>query len=184
MTITGVSMPTDTTVTIGGHACTSVVVAEDGASLTCTVPAGVEGTNVPVLVNVGVGDPKTIPGGYTYETPAAILPPNKPRGTSVKGGPTAPTYKVTWKKPVNKSGSRPVTGYRLLVNQKGFSKLILAKSLKSSKTSYTLKRSFLKRNAMKPRGDMAGLLRFRVRVVALNSAGTGPISTAYLWLRL
>lgn len=143
-----------------------------------------EGTSVPLLVKVGVGDPKTIPGGYTYKTPPAVLVPNKPRGTSVKGGPTAPTYKVTWKKPVNKAGNRPVTGYRLLVNQKGFSKLILKKNLQASKTSYKLKRSFLKANAMKPRGDMAGLIRFRVRVVAVNSAGDGPISTAYLWLRL
>ncbi|MFA7265768.1 MAG: IPT/TIG domain-containing protein [Candidatus Nanopelagicales bacterium] len=161
VTISGTGLQPATTVTIGGQTCTSVVVAGDGLSLTCVVSVGTAGANVPVLVDVGLPEPISITGGYTYESASAVLVPNKPRGTKVKGGPTDSNYKVTWKKPTNPAGNRPVTGYRLLVNQKGYSTIILTKNLKASTTSYTLTRKFLKRNAMKPRGDIAGLLRFR-----------------------
>lgn len=186
VTITGAHLPDTTTVTIDGKACTDVVVASNGTSLTCKVPAGTAGTNVAVLLHVGLSSPLMVPGGYTYIGDEEIKRPKKPQDVTVTGGKRAKKYRVSWDQPADPNGNRPTNGYRLKVNRVGVPPLIIDKSLGANRTSYTITRKQLLAGAkIAQRGDVpsAGLLRFRVRVFALNSAGRGPLSTAYILLR-
>jgi hypothetical protein len=64
VTITGTGFVAGATVTIGGKACTNVVVVS-ATSITCVVPAGVAGV-VDVVVLNGDNQTKTLVSAYTY----------------------------------------------------------------------------------------------------------------------
>lgn len=185
VTITGSNLG-GATVLIGGKECHNVVVNEAGTSLTCTVPAGDAVGNVAVSVTAPGNSPVEIPGGYTYvaEPPATIKPPNKPRDLAVSGGPSAAKHKIKWAKPTNPAGNRPVAKYRLTINQRVFTTPILRKQLKASQRSYTVSRKWLVCHSVLARGDVRPALRYRVRVEALNAAGTGPIAVSHFTVRV
>jgi uncharacterized repeat protein (TIGR02543 family) len=82
VTITGTGFVAGATVTIGGKACTNVVVVS-ATSITCVVPAGVAGV-VDVVVLNGDNQTQTLAGAYTYVAPAAkSLPATGAAGTWV-----------------------------------------------------------------------------------------------------
>ncbi|MGI8856212.1 MAG: IPT/TIG domain-containing protein [Thermomicrobiales bacterium] len=85
LTITGIGLTGATNVSLGGSACTGILVNGGGTSLTCTTTAHAPGTvDVAVTTPNGVGIQQS---GYTYR-PAAVapLPPPQP-GTSAVGLP-------------------------------------------------------------------------------------------------
>lgn len=178
ITITGTNL-TGAAVSVGGAACTDVVVASDGNSLTCNTPAHSTAENVQVNVTTGNGTVE-VPGGFTY---IGIMPPYKPTETKVKGGPFAKKFVISWNAP-HDPGDRPVIAYRLLLNQRGFKHLIIKKKLPSSQESFSISRKKLLKNSVLTRGDVRDAVAYRVRVQALNSAGVGSVSTRHFGLIL
>ncbi|MEI8081640.1 MAG: IPT/TIG domain-containing protein, partial [Actinomycetes bacterium] len=89
ITVTGTHLG-GATVTVGGNPCTPVVVASDGLSLTCTLPAGSAGAKDVVVTTAG--GTATLPGGYTYTTPT---PAPTIGGVSPNSGPLAGGTTVT-----------------------------------------------------------------------------------------
>ncbi len=86
ITISGAELE-NATVTIDGQPCTSVEVAEDGDSLTCTTPPGTRG-NVTVEVTTPGGTVE-VPGGYSYLDIPIVT------GIDPTSGPTDGAYSVT-----------------------------------------------------------------------------------------
>lgn len=123
---------------------------------------------------------KTITMTVGSTPPPDIEPPYVPRNLKVSGGPKARVYRVSWSAPRDPDDNRPVSKYWILVNQVRRSNNFVDRFLPSSRTKYPLSRKFLLSNAVLPRGDISGPVRFRVRVFAINSAGRSPVSTAYL----
>jgi LPXTG-motif cell wall-anchored protein len=85
VTITGTGFVAGATVTIGGKACTNVVVVS-ATSITCVVPAGVAGV-VDVVVLNGDNQTQTLVSAYTYVSPAVttsttVSPPANSGSTS------------------------------------------------------------------------------------------------------
>lgn len=111
---------------------------------------------------------------------AVASKPGKVRGLKSTKKPLAKKFTVSWKAPTN-AKAVGVTKYRTLVNQSGHKKIILRKNLKKNKRSFTVSRNFLLRNAKRSRGEIS-VLKFRVRVQAINSAGVGKASTAWLFV--
>ncbi|MSW63064.1 MAG: hypothetical protein F2830_05340, partial [Actinobacteria bacterium] len=74
------------TVTVGGNACTSVVVVS-ATSITCTTPAGSAGAKDVVVTNSDTGA-ATSAGGFTYVTPIGVVSITSisPKKGSIKGG--------------------------------------------------------------------------------------------------
>jgi LPXTG-motif cell wall-anchored protein len=70
VTITGTGFVAGATVTIGGKACTNVVVVS-ATSITCVVPAGVASV-VDVVVLNGDNQTKTLARGYTYVSDTTV----------------------------------------------------------------------------------------------------------------
>lgn len=92
-------------------------------------------------------------------------------------------YKVSWQKPTDQT-KRPVQKYILQVGPKGNSKLIINKSIPTSKHSMKVKRSVLLPYSVCTRGDVSPQLsKFRVRVLAINSHGTSRVSRAFITLK-
>ena len=115
--------------------------------------------------------------------PSSGSKPRAPKSVKVAGGLRAKSYKLSWKKPSTK-GDRPVAGYRVLVNQKGYKNNFVDKKLSKKTLSYKISRSTLLKNAAKrsTRGEVGGTLRFRVRIFATNDAGNGEPVTS--WIRV
>ncbi len=67
ITITGTNFAAGAAVTVGGNACTSVVVVS-ATSITCNTPAGSAGAKDVVVTNSDTGS-ATSTGGFTYITP-------------------------------------------------------------------------------------------------------------------
>ena len=91
VTITGTDLTGATSVTIGGNACTDLVVV-NATTITCTVPAGTSGAKDVVVTTGGGND--TLPGGYTYVPEPAITSsaPMRVRRSVVRLSPSpAPT---------------------------------------------------------------------------------------------
>ena len=114
--------------------------------------------------------------------PAVDNMPRAPKSVTVAGTSTSKSFKVSWKKPSTK-GDRPVAGYRVLVNQKGYKNNFVDKKLSKKTLSYKISRKTLLKNAAKrsTRGEVGGL-RFRIRVLATNSAGNSKPVTK--WIRV
>lgn len=109
--------------------------------------------------------------------------PSRPRDPGHTGGLTSSKYKVEWRVPAR----GPVTGYRVLVNVKGKKKIIIEKALGAKKRSVTFTRKQLltATGASKLRGDViAPLIRYRVRIIAINDVGAGPAATTFITLGL
>lgn len=179
ITITGTELA-NATVSVGGLPCTEVVVNDSGTSLSCRTPAHAAGPAA-VVVTTPYGT-ATVPGGFRYEDSEQIAAPHRPRALRVKGGPSASKYVVSWKAPLDASGDRPTTRYRLVLRGKK-SQLVVRKHLNASRHSYTFTRSFLLRHGVRSRGDVRGILPFKVRVAAVNSAGTSPTSHARFFVQ-
>ncbi|CAB4982660.1 unannotated protein [freshwater metagenome] len=86
ITITGTNFVSGATVTVGGNACTSVVVVS-ATSITCTTPAGSAGAKDVVVTNSDTGA-ATSAGGFTYVTPIGVVSITSisPKKGSIKGG--------------------------------------------------------------------------------------------------
>lgn len=69
VTIAGTFFERGATVSFGGHLATNVVVAPDGSSITAKTPTGTG--SVTVTVTNPDGQSTTVPGGYTFNPPAA-----------------------------------------------------------------------------------------------------------------
>ena len=86
ITITGTGFAAGATVSVGGNACTSVVVVS-ATSITCTTPAGSAGAKDVVVTNSDTGA-ATSTGGFTYVTPIGVVSITSisPKNGSIKGG--------------------------------------------------------------------------------------------------
>ncbi len=86
ITITGTNFVSGATVTVGGNACTSVVVVS-ATSITCTTPAGSAGAKDVVVTNSDTGA-ATSTGGFTYVTPIGVvrITSISPKKGPIKGG--------------------------------------------------------------------------------------------------
>ncbi len=97
ITITGTKILAGATVTVGGSACTNVVVVPT-TSLTCTTPSGAPGA-VDVVVTNTDGTSVTQAGGYTQAVtvkPAnSVLPAVTPLGAAAQGD-TLTSTEGTW----------------------------------------------------------------------------------------
>ena len=81
LTLTGVNFAAPASVTVGGQACSAVLVVNP-MTITCTVPPGVGVVDVVVVTSGGAS---TLPGGYTY-IPAPILTAVVPNTGTTDGG--------------------------------------------------------------------------------------------------
>ena len=76
ITITGTNFVAGASVSVGGVACTSVVV-QSATSITCTTPSGTAGAQNVVVTNSDTGT-VTATGAFTYQTPPPASTPSKP----------------------------------------------------------------------------------------------------------
>lgn len=86
ITITGTDFYAGATVTVGGAACTSVVVVS-ATSITCTTPAGAAGAANVVVTNTD-SQAVTATGGFTYVTSAPSITTVSPASGPRAGGTT------------------------------------------------------------------------------------------------
>lgn len=145
------------------------------AAGTCTIQADQEGDStyspaVPVTRSFLI-------------TSGAELPPLKPRALTILTKPTSKVVRSSWKAPLN-PGDRPVDGYRVLINQRGYPPLLVNRKLPQLKTSFAIKSAYLLRLSRQNRGDMGGYVYYRLRVVAENDAGRGPIAVRYFAIKI
>lgn len=136
----------------------------------------------------GYSGQQTVEGRTLVFTGLAIKNPPKvsnkprvPRSVAVTGSPSAKSFKVSWKKPSVK-GYRPISGYRVQVNQVGKKKLLINKELGKKARSYKVKRSVLRKSLRSAQRGEVSLVRFRVRVFALGAGGISAPSTK--WIRM
>lgn len=138
-------------------------------------------------VSAGDGVPRVVfpggPGPGPGPDPKPIVAkPSKPQKVKVTGGQKAKKFVVSWRKPAKGKPS----SYRVLVNQRGFKKIILKKTTRATVFKVKLTRKQLLRGSKirLMRGEVAGRISYRVRVLAVNSAGTSRAATKYFTIRL
>lgn len=177
-------------VKIGGKACAPVALVSE-SEIKCKTPSGVNGKADIVVTNTD-GGITTVSDAFTYVTaaddPKKPAKPNKPARQKISGKPNAKKFKVSWSLPKGTSASRPVTGFRLTVQQRGKKKIIILRNLGKKTTSYTLTRKQLLRavkkyNRLSVRGETGSLLVFTVKVSARNASGWGAPSTSRLIMK-
>lgn len=113
--------------------------------------------------------------------PSGSLKPAAPGKVHVINRQKSKKVEVSWAPPAN---GNPVQWYRLTIIQRGHVKVLLVKRLASSKTSFTVKKSWLLKHSVRSRGDVRSqVLKYRVRVEAFNANGKSPVSTAYITLK-
>lgn len=181
ITITGSGFTAGSTVRVGGVDCAPVTFVST-TEIKCATGARAAGVVDVVVANASAEG--TLPSAFTYSGSGAVQRPLKPRGLTVKGGPTASKYKISWKAPAGATGDRPVQRYRLTLNQRGIKKLIVLKHLKSTTHNFTITRKTLLKNSVITRGDVRADLGYRVRVEAINAEGAGPIAASFFTLRI
>lgn len=103
------------------------------------------------------------------DEPVVNTRPGKPRDPKVKGAPSGSKFVVSWKKSVR---ATPETKYRVDVRLAGKSKILIRKYTKGLKVKLTRKQLLAATPRM--RGDMRGLLVYRVTIVAI----TGSLKSA------
>ncbi|MFZ1362953.1 MAG: fibronectin type III domain-containing protein, partial [Candidatus Nanopelagicales bacterium] len=104
-----------------------------------------------------------------------VSKPNKVRDMKTSGKSTSAKRVVTWKRPTGINAKRPLNGYLLTVQVQGIPKILISKKLAAKTTKYTLTQKQLLNAATKMRGE-ANSLRFVIRLVAFNDAGSSPVS--------
>lgn len=111
--------------------------------------------------------------------------PTKPRSIKSTGGPTAKSFKVSWKKPAKGTA----TAYRVRVNVKGKAPIIIERSLGSDARSTTFTRKQLLTatgisRALSTRGDLVQDLVYRVRVQAVGTDSASKSAATFIVLAL
>ncbi len=128
-----------------------------------------------VIGGVFTNGPGTSAGSKRVFRMANVVKPNKKPGSlKVKGGPTARTYKVTWKQPAGTSAIRPVANYHLTVKAKG--KSLVSKKLRASKPKHSLARGVLLKQIKRKKVRSAAVHRLTAEVRAANPLGKGPVA--------
>lgn len=160
ITITGTDFYPNAAVTVGGNACTPVVVVSP-TSITCTTPAGALGAADVVVTNTDTGS-ATDEGGFAYQD--TQTKPAPPRALKMTGGPTSKKFVFKWKAPK----VAPKTGYLVTIHQRGKPSALLSQQQDTKELTFTITRKTLLKLATKQsRGDM-GNINFVFRVRALN----------------
>jgi hypothetical protein len=103
--------------------------------------------------------------------------PGKPRDPTVKGSAVAEKYKVTWKKALRATAD---TKYRVDVRLAGKSKVLIRKYTQKLQTKFTRKQLLAATPSL--RGDVQGMVLYRVTIVAITGSLESPPVTT--WIRL
>lgn len=188
--------PPDVGLSIGTAALTATATSDLTVTYTSLTPSvcTVSGVTVTLLTTGSCSIQADQGGNSTYEaatavtrtflvTDASILRPLKPRSLQVINRPGAKKITFKWKAPLN-PGNRPVDGYRLLINQRGFPPLLVNRKMSEAKTSFKIRKSYLLGLSRQARGDMGQYVFYRLRVLADNDAGLGPIAKRSFAIRI
>lgn len=100
--------------------------------------------------------------------------PGKPKSVKVAGKPTASKYKVSWKKSANATSA---TKYVVRVFKPGSKKSVIIKK-STKKLSSTITRKQLRSAWLRSRGEVGGVVSFRVTVTAQTGKKTSKAAVS------
>ncbi len=140
-------------------------------------------SKIPAEATVAAGD--GAPRVQFHSDSPAVTKPTRPRNVKVKGGPKAKSYTLRWGVPAHGD----VDLYRIWVNVRGKSPVIVKKVVGPSVRSFKLKRKKLLRATLNltVRGDQPirkRTITYRFRVFAINGEGVSGAGVAFAKVRI